>query len=51
MQLYLTAKGDTKTQLAVQHTKLGSKHDVEQRKAFWAERLSRLAEILAADGG
>ncbi len=51
VQLYFQAKGETRSQIAIQHAKLASRADVEARKAFWAERLDRLAETLAADRG
>jgi hypothetical protein len=41
------AKGDAKSQLQVQHSKLASKADAEARKAYWAERLAALAAMIA----
>lgn len=43
--VWITAKGE-KCSVAVQHTKLESKADIDARKAYWAERLDALAELL-----
>jgi hypothetical protein len=43
---WITAKGD-KCSVAIQHSKLTSKVEIAKRKAFWAERLSVLAEVVA----
>jgi hypothetical protein len=40
------AKGESKSQVALQHSKLASKADVQARKAFWGERLEALAALL-----
>jgi hypothetical protein len=40
------AKGDAKSQVAVQHSKLADKEDVAARKALWTEALTRLREQL-----
>lgn len=40
------AKGEAKSQVAVQHSKLESQDDIEARKAFWGERLEALATLL-----
>jgi hypothetical protein len=40
------ARGEAKSQVALQHSKLASKADVQARKAFWAERLEALAALL-----
>lgn len=40
------AKGEGKSSVAVQHTKLPSKAEADGRKAFWTERLAALAEVL-----
>lgn len=45
LELWFTAKGD-KSSVAVQHTKLPSKEEVERRKAFWGERFEVLGEVL-----
>lgn len=47
VECWFTAKGDAKSSVAVAHTKLASKADAESRKAYWAERLTVLAEVLA----
>jgi uncharacterized protein YndB with AHSA1/START domain len=51
VDLAFAAKGDAKSQLAVQHRKLAGKADVEARKAYWAERLAALGRILAESAG
>jgi hypothetical protein len=33
----------------VTHTKLASKADADQRKAYWAERLGAMAEVLGSE--
>ena len=48
VELYFIAKGDGKSQVAVQHTKLATKADAEAKKAFWGERLGALTELLAS---
>jgi hypothetical protein len=42
------AKGEAKSQVAVQLGKLASKQAADERKAFWGERLKALAELLEA---
>jgi hypothetical protein len=39
-------RGEGKSQVAVQHTKLASKADAEKMKAFWSERFDALSERL-----
>jgi hypothetical protein len=46
VELYFLAKGD-KSVVGVQHTKLSSKADADERKKFWSERLAALNELLA----
>jgi hypothetical protein len=46
VQLYFAAKGETKSQLAVQHAKLASKAHAAQAKEQWSERLAALAAVL-----
>jgi uncharacterized protein YndB with AHSA1/START domain len=46
VEVYLTAKGRSKTVVAVQHTRLASKPDAERQKAFWGEHLEALATRL-----
>jgi uncharacterized protein YndB with AHSA1/START domain len=50
VEVGFVAKGDGKSQVAIGHVKLASKADAEARKAYWAERLGALAELLAAAG-
>ena len=50
VEAYFTAKGESKSQVAIQHRKLGSKADIETVKAFWAERFGALAELLRPGG-
>ena len=40
------AKGEGKSQVALEHAKLNGAADVAARKAYWGERLAALAEIL-----
>jgi hypothetical protein len=42
------AKGAGKSQLVIDHMKLGSAKDVAKYKKFWAEALERLGEVLPA---
>ena len=39
-------KGPTKSQVAITHTKLKSKVDIAERKAYWDVRLGELADVL-----
>lgn len=39
-------KGEGKSSVAIQHTKLASKEDVAARKKFWGERFDALGELL-----
>lgn len=48
VELWFTAKGETKSQVGLGHTKLASKEDAETRKAYWTERFAVLAELLTA---
>jgi len=43
VEVYLVSKGRSKTQVAIQHTKLTSRQAVDQMKEFWGERLDALA--------
>ena len=43
VEVYMVAKGRSKTQVAIQHTKLTSRKAVDQMKAFWTEHLDALA--------
>lgn len=46
VECWFTAKGSNKSSVQVQHTKLATKADIEVRKAYWAERLAKLGEVL-----
>lgn len=46
VQLVFARKGDAKSSVAVQHTKLPDRTTVTKMKAFWDERLKALAEAL-----
>ena len=46
LELYFMPKGDAKSSVAIEHSGLGSKADVDRMKAFWGERLDALGEIL-----
>jgi hypothetical protein len=46
VEVLLTPKGVSKTQVAVQHVKLANARDVERKKAYWAEQLERLKDLL-----
>ncbi len=43
---WFVSKGSAKSSVQVQHTKLATKADTEVRKAYWAERLAALGEVL-----
>lgn len=45
----LTAKGDAKTSVTIQHERIASAAEVEERRAFWKARLAALGELLAAE--
>jgi uncharacterized protein YndB with AHSA1/START domain len=47
VELYFVAKGGAKSQVAVQHGKLPDKATADRMKAFWAERLTALAHVMA----
>jgi uncharacterized protein YndB with AHSA1/START domain len=42
------AKGRSKAQVQLQHSKLPSREATNKMKQFWAERLDVLAEVLAS---
>lgn len=46
VEAYFAAKGDEKSQIAIQHRKLAARADATRMKAYWAERLDALAEML-----
>ena len=47
VQLYFTPKGEEKSQVAVQHTRLPAKEEAGRMKTFWTERLDALSALLA----
>jgi hypothetical protein len=48
VELYFVSKGAARSQVAVQHGKLPDRASVDRIKAYWAERLGALAEVLTA---
>ncbi len=46
IEAVFTAKGSSKSQVAVQHNKLPSAADIAKRKEFWAERFAALSKAL-----
>jgi hypothetical protein len=46
VQIYFTAKGAAKSQVAVQHTKLPNRAAATTVKEFWADRLAALGAVL-----
>jgi uncharacterized protein YndB with AHSA1/START domain len=46
VEVYVVAKGRSKTQVAVQHTKLPNREAVDRMKWFWGDHLDRLAAKL-----
>ena len=42
-----TAKGRSKSSVAVQHTKLPDRDTADRLKRYWSERLDALGELLA----
>lgn len=46
IEVYLTPKGDTKTQIGLGHTKLPDADAVAAYKEFWRERLTELKTLL-----
>ncbi|MCM2315664.1 MAG: hypothetical protein NDJ92_11010 [Thermoanaerobaculia bacterium] len=47
VELWFTSKGDAKSSVQVQHTKLATKEDATRLKAYWGERLDALGDLLA----
>jgi hypothetical protein len=47
VQLWFMAKGRSKAQVSVQHTKLPSRQAALERKRYWQERLEALGEVLS----
>jgi hypothetical protein len=46
VELYFAAKGPEKSQVAIQHRKLGTKAQAEKAKSYWGDRLEELAKVL-----
>jgi hypothetical protein len=46
LQAYFIAKGDKKSVVTLQHTKLASAAHAQKMKALWAERLAALGDVL-----
>jgi hypothetical protein len=46
VDLYLTAKGKDKSQVAIQHSKLADAKAVESSKAYWRGALEKLAKLV-----
>lgn len=47
VEVYFMAKSPEKSQVAIQHRKLGTRAQVVKTKAYWGERLEELARLLA----
>jgi hypothetical protein len=48
LEVNFTAKGEAKASAQVQHVNLAAQEDIEPWRAFWKERLDRLASLLTA---
>lgn len=46
VEVYFAAKGPEKSQVAIQHRKLGTKAQATKAKAYWGEHLEGLAKLL-----
>lgn len=46
VQVGFTSKGEKKSSVAIQHSKLGDKSAAEKMKAWWSERFDALSEVL-----
>lgn len=51
IEVSLTAKGEEKSQVTVQHGKLPTKAHAAKIREYWAERLGALAELLGSPAG
>ncbi|MFQ5890996.1 MAG: hypothetical protein ACE5JR_13275 [Gemmatimonadota bacterium] len=51
VEVYFTAKGDAKSQVALQHRKLPSKAAAAETKEYWGDRLEALARLLLRGQG
>jgi hypothetical protein len=47
VELYFTAKGESRSQVAIQHRKLQSKAEAARLKQYWGERLEALGAFLS----
>ena len=47
VEAYFVEKGAAKSQLALQHRKLGSRADAARLRTYWSERLTMIGELLA----
>lgn len=47
VEIYFTAKGDAKSAVAIQHTRLPDKATADGWKVWWGERFDALSEVLA----
>lgn len=47
VEAMFASKGPAKSQVAITHTKLKSKPEIAERKAYWNERLEALANVLS----
>lgn len=48
---WFTAKGDTKSNVSIAHTRLPDRAAVDRQKAFWGERFDALATMLQSSKG
>ncbi len=46
VEVYFNSKGDAKSQVTCQHTKLSGQEEVERMRAFWSKALQSLKETL-----
>ena len=49
VEVLFTAKGESKGQLVVQHSKLADADDAAEMKSYWREALGRLQEAVSVD--
>jgi hypothetical protein len=47
VEIYFTAKGPRKSQVVIQHRKLGTRRQAEKAKLYWSEGLDELARFVA----
>ncbi len=46
VDVHFYAKGDSKSQVVIQHSKLADRDDVEVKRAYWKAALARLADVV-----